>query len=199
MDEVERVNEPAAAATLYREHAPAVVRTLRQGFGYHSRKTVGNGSSRQIYRVESAFEAEDICHEAIAIVLRQMQRGVFQAGRPVRPYLMRIATHLALRRGRRGARELAVEPGVLEARLESETFDGGVPPDPLVVAERDARVRAFVDTLDTGERAVLRLTFEDGQSQSVAAGQLGLSRDQVYRVMVRIRSAAQHFFGGGRP
>jgi DNA-directed RNA polymerase specialized sigma subunit len=63
-----------------------------------------------------------------------------------------------------------------------------------LAAERDALVRDFVGQLDTGERAVPRLTFEAGESQAAAAGVLGLSRDQVYRTMVRIRTAALRFF-----
>ena len=47
-------------------------------------------------------------HEAIAIVLRQMRNGRFDRSRPVRPYLMRIATNLALRRAR-----LSIAPLVL--------------------------------------------------------------------------------------
>jgi len=41
---------------------------------------------------------------------------------------------------------------------------------------------------------VLALTFEAGESQARAAEQLGLSRDQVYRTMARIRAAAVRFF-----
>lgn len=119
-----------------------------------------------------------------------MRNGRFGRTRPVRPYLMRIATNLALRRARLAAREVPTEVVLLEGR----PVEGGAAPDPLVDAERDALVRDFVGQLDTGERAVLRLTFEAGESQAAAAGALGLSRDQVYRTMVRIRTAALRFF-----
>lgn len=176
------------AAGLIQAHAGDVVRVLRAGFAW--RKQTDQGVQHAIHRVDSVFEAEDVCHEAIAIVLRQMRNGRFDRSRPVRPYLMRIATNLALRRARLAAREVPTETGLLEGR----PAEIGPAPDPLVDAERDALVRDFVGLLDTGERAVLRLTFEAGESQAAAAGVLGLSRDQVYRTMVRIRTAALRFF-----
>lgn len=176
------------AASLVHAHATEVVRVLRAGFTW--RKKTDQGVHHAVHRVESVFEAEDVCHEAIAIVLRQIRNGRFDQTRPVRPYLMRIATNLALRRARLGAREIPTESGLLEERPD----EAGRASDPLVDAERDALVRDFVGGLDTGERAVLRLTFEGGESQAAAAGALGLSRDQVYRTMVRIRTAAMRFF-----
>jgi len=91
----------AVADALYPEHAAAVLRALRAGVSY---RTADGG--RHMYRVESAFEAEDVCHEAMAVVLRQIGSGAFQIDRPVRPYLLRIAAHLALRRARRAHREV---------------------------------------------------------------------------------------------
>jgi RNA polymerase sigma factor (sigma-70 family) len=175
----------AVADALYPEHAAAVLRALRAGVSY---RTADGG--RHVYRVESAFEAEDVCHEAMAVVLRQIGSGAFQIDRPVRPYLLRIAAHLALRRARRAHRE------VLFGDAAGDTLEAGSPPsaDPAVAAERDALVRAFRDELAEPERAVLALTFEAGESQARAAEQLGLSRDQVYRTMTRIRAAAVRFF-----
>lgn len=178
-------DDPAA---LVHAHALEVVRVLRAGFTW--RKQTNQGVQHAVHRVDSVFEAEDVCHEAIAIVLRQMRNGRFDRTRPVRPYLLRIATNLALRRARLAAREVPTEAELLEGR----PVEAGNAPDPLVDAERDALVRDFVGQLDTGERAVLRLTFEAGESQAAAAGVLGLSRDQVYRTMVRIRTSALRFF-----
>lgn len=174
----------ALADALYPEHAVAVLRALRAGVSY---RTADGG--RHVYRVESAFEAEDVCHEAMAVVLRQIGSGAFQIDRPVRPYLIRIAAHLALRRARRAHRE------VLFGDAANEPPEvGAPPPDPAVASERDALVRAFRAGLAEPERAVLALTFEEGESQARAAEQLGLSRDQVYRTMTRIRAAAVRFF-----
>lgn len=186
-------SSPETLRALYAEHAAEVMTCLRGGFGF----TRADGS-RGRWRVESAFEAEDVCHEAFAIVLRQMANGRFDRSRPVRPYLLRVATNLALSRARQSAREL---PHASAGELAPPE-----PPfqqDPVEVAQRQAAVQAFRDTLDTGERAVLVLAFEEGLGQHATGERLGLSRDQVYRVMQRIRRAAVGFFGprgwgGGR-
>jgi RNA polymerase sigma factor (sigma-70 family) len=174
----------ALADALYPEHAAAVVRALRAGVSYRTAD-----GARHVYRIESAFEAEDLCHEAMAVVLKQIRSGGFQLDRPVRPYIIRIAAHLALRRVRRTHREVL---GAEASETAPET--GPPPPDPAVTAERDALVRAFRAGLPEGDRAVLALTFEDGQSQARAAEALGLSRDQIYRTMSRIRAGAVRFF-----
>ena len=93
--------------------------------------------------------------------------------------------NLALKQLRRAGREVPTEAEVIDA-LAPET----VPID----TELRRLVRTFKGRLDERSQAVVAAYFEEGRSQAEVASALGLSRDQVYRSIVKIREAALAFF-----
>lgn len=176
-----RAGDKDALTTVYREHLPAVRRLLASGFGYRSRKT----GARQRLTVTSAFDRDELCQETFAELFRQFRSGSFDAARPVGPYVARIAMNLALRRMGRASRELLeAEPEPLET----------VPPPRAEDPERARLLAEFQASLSAEDRALLHGYFDDEASQEAVGAELGLSRDQVYRGIVRIRRRALEFF-----
>lgn len=175
--EVRATRDPASFDAVYRAYVRDVLRHLQRGFGY-----VGADGVRRYHRVESRFDAEELCQEAFSVFFDHCLRGNFDIERPVRPYLLRIAANLALRRARRSAREVVETP----------------PPravEPAPEADELGRLLdEFRATLGEHERRVLTACFVDEQTQAGAGARLGLSRDQVYRSIVKIRRAAWRFF-----
>lgn len=170
---------PAAMAEVYRAHAGDVLRCLRRGFTYRA------GAETRVARIDSAFDAEEICQEAFAAFFAQVRDGRFDASRPARPYLLRIAANLALKRLGRGGREVPmVDPPEPAAPARA-------PED----AERARLLAEFRAALSPLDRDVLTGWFDDDVSQAAVGESLGLSRDQVCRAIARIRASALRFFG----
>lgn len=169
---------------VYRAHVGAVLEQLQRGLGYRA------GASSGVVRVESAFEAEELAQETFVVFFQLCREGRFDAERPARPFLLRIAANLALRKRSRGRREV---PSDLEA-LELEPT---VTPDPEA-DERRRQLAAFLESCDDDDRSVVSLYFDEGRSQHDVATTLGWSRDQVYRALVRIRRSAERFFAKRR-
>jgi|JI10StandDraft_1071094.scaffolds.fasta_scaffold54370_2 RNA polymerase sigma factor (sigma-70 family) len=166
-------------AAVHRALAPAVLDHLQGGFGYQAR------GERRFMRVSSAFDAEEICQEAFLKLFEQLRKGGFDVERPVAPYLLRIASNLALRRAGRGGREVVLEsPPEVPARVDT--------PEQAEAARLLAEFRAGLPVEDD---AVVRTWFDGDISQAEAGSALGLSRDQVYRAICRVRAAALRFFG----
>lgn len=176
-----RSGDAEALTAVYREHLPQVRRLLAAGFGYRNGKT----GVRQHLWIPSAFDRDELCQETFAELFRQFRAGRFDASRPVGPYVARIAMNLALRRMGRASREL------LEAQPEPlEQVPPPRPEDP----ERTRLLHEFQASLTAEDRALLVAYFEDEASQEAVGAELGLSRDQVYRGIVRIRRRALDFF-----
>lgn len=166
-------------AALYAEHVDFVVHLLSGGFGYRV-----DGEAR-FTRVSGAFDLEDLTQEAFVQFFAQIDKGNFDATRPVRPYLGRIATNLALRRFRYTGRELPFED------LEIPVTSGDCVED----EQCRALVERFRGVLSGREREVLAAYYEtEGATQQSAGASLGLSRDQVARAVTSIRKKAVRFF-----
>lgn len=170
-----RPGEALDADSIYRDNVQAVLRHLRGGFGF--RRADG---SRGHFKVHSTFDAEEICHEAFAAFFAQWNT-TYDRSRPPRPYILRIAGFMALRRGRKTAKEVFVEAPV----------DDVVQP---VDTELQRLMTAFYDTLDADDQAVFDACFVQEASQAKAGAQLGRSRDQIYRALQRVRRGALAFF-----
>lgn len=163
------------AETIYRTHVPDVLRHLRGGFGFRR----GDGS-RGHFRVRSTFDAEEICQEAFAAFFKQ-HTTLYDPTRPPLPYILRIASFIALKRGRKRAAEVFVDAPVMG-----------------VVQPVDGELRRLMDTfyssLPADDQAIFDACFVDELSQAKAGEKLGRSRDQVYRALTRVRRAALTFF-----
>jgi RNA polymerase sigma factor (sigma-70 family) len=171
--------EPAALDAVYRAHAGDVLACLRRGFAYEA------GGVRRFARVESAFDAEEVCQEAFAAFFAQVRDGRFDVERPARPYLLRIAANLALRRLGRAGREVPM------IDLPEPAAPARGPED----AERARLLAEFRGGLSPLDQSLLTDWFDDDVTQEAVGAKHGLSRDQVYRAVARIRAAALRFFG----
>lgn len=175
-----RRGDPATFEAIYKEHLEVVMRMLQLGFSYYA------GGERRFFRVASAFDREELCQEAFCVFFQQCQRGIFDASRPIRPYLRRIVVNLAMGNARRLYREVTLAEPLDDA-------DAYTPPDPLERSEVVGLMREFRAELPEEELAVVKLYFEGKRSQKAVGADLGLSRDQVYRRIGRIRAAALKF------
>jgi len=178
-----RAGQPEAFEAVYREHVSEVMTLLLRGFLY------GGGPQRRFMRVNSDFDAEEICQEAFARFFRQCIDGKFDPTRPIAPYLKRIAANVAVTRVGRVSREVLVDEPVLADEV-TETR-----PEDLEFARL---YDEFQRGLSENEKAVLQGCVQDGKSQSAVAAEVGLSRDQVYRVLTAVRGAARRFFARRR-
>lgn len=171
--------EREAYAEIYREFLPAVLRLLRGGFRYQSGESVG------FMRIQSAFDAEELCQEVFSEFFQQCERGNFDASRPIKPYLFRIAANRAARKMGKASREVLVSD---ELPVEPS-------PPPSTEAEERARLLAeFRRTLSDEENRLVDLHFVEGASQRETGEALGQSRDQIYRSIQKIRKRAKAFF-----
>lgn len=175
-----RRGDPEACEAIYREHLADVLRLLHRGFVYHA------AGQQRFFQVASAFDREELCQEAFCEFFRQCQAGRFDTRRPVRPYLRRIVINLALQNVRRLYREISrAEP--------ADAVEGFEPPDTLEQQEIVALMTDFRAALPAQDRALLKLYVEEKRSQRVVGERLGMSRDQVYRRLMRIRERAATF------
>lgn len=164
---------------IYRDHLDGIMRLLRRGFRYSSQG--GSG----FVRITSPFDVEDICQETFKEFMGQVDKGNFDRTRPPGPYLNRIAINVALQRLKKVNRETPAEV---------EEYAGSVEPDDP--AEKEARLLAaeFRASLSGEERKVLEHCMIEGESQAKAGHALGMSRDQVYRTLQRVKRAAHGYF-----
>lgn len=166
-------------SAIYRDHLDGVLGLLRRGFQYRS------ASGPKYVRITSAFDLEDICQETFKEFMGQVQKGNFDTTRPPGPYLNRIAINVALRRLGKASRETLVE------EIEN---DAHVEPEDLSLAEARGIAADFRASLDPTEAGVLERCMIEGESQAQAGEALGMSRDQVYRTLQRLKRSANRFF-----
>lgn len=165
---------------MYDAHLADVLSLLHKGFVYSAK------GEQRFFRVASAFDREELCQEAFCEFFRQCQRGKFDTSRPITPYLRRIVINLALRNAGRFYREdLRAEP--------VDDAEGFEPPDDLERQEVAALMREFRAGLPEEDRELIDLYAQEIRSQRAVGEKLGLSRDQVYRRLSRIRESAMRF------
>lgn len=181
------VSEPVDCEAVYRDARAPLIRFLQGGFCFRS----ASGQMHR-WRAPSAQDSEELCQEAFARFLFNCRRGRFDARRPVMPYLRRIAINVALERLRQRGREIS-----LDAWNGSERHATAPSASPAAQAERRSlsrRLGAFHRVLGDRERIVFDACFGGEATQAEAGARLGLSRDQVYRSLVRIRRLAEGWF-----
>lgn len=175
---------PEAFRAVYDAELEHVMMLLSQGFLV--RKKAG-GRSR--VRIADPFDVEELTQEAFARFFGQCVAGRFDARRPVRPYLRRIAMNVALEFVAKRYREDLVDAEVVDA-MPAEPG-----PARLEDAECARLVAEFRGELGADDQAILDLYYADTRpSQADVGAKVGLSRDQVYRALTRIRAEARAFF-----
>lgn len=77
-------------------------------------------------------------------------------------------------------------------------IEGGGEVEPEDLTQREARWLAaeFREALEPEDRGLVERCMIDGESQSQAGEALGMSRDQVYRNLQRIKRCVHRFFKG---
>ena len=132
------------------------------------------------YRITGSLaDAEDVVQESF---VRTLQSPPPLADAPLRPWLLRVATNLAIDRIR-SARRLDVTDEVPEQAEEASQLTG------LTAGELGARVEAALKALPERQRLALALFHFEGLSQIEVGQKLGVSDEAVESLLARGRRA----------
>jgi RNA polymerase sigma-70 factor, ECF subfamily len=162
-----RSGDQSVFAELVERHQAAVFGTVLRVV--HDREVAAEVSNRAFYR---AYE----------------HLASFDESRPLRPWLVRIATHEALNDLRTRRRDAAHTLGGEAAAIELEQLVGG--PDPAEVLprwERSAAIRAAVDRLPEAQRVVVVLRYFAELSYADIAEATQQSVNNVGVILLRAR------------
>jgi RNA polymerase sigma factor (sigma-70 family) len=176
-----REGDPETLGRVYRAHAEALARMLRamawrgRGFG----------------QVRSALELENTVLETFARAFEPRTRAAYDGVRPYGHFLVGIARNVLLEQTRQREVAVGLEPfeEVGEAPEEGEG---------LVQALEDREVEgllaSFKEGLTEEERRLFELRFgEEGVAQEGVAEQLGLTRIQVRRRELGLKTRLLEF------
>ncbi len=163
---------------VYRLHAEDVLRVLQSGLRYRLPHASG------VVYLSDAYDAEEAVQDTFIALMKFCQDGRYDPSRPLKPLIFRIAAITALRRLSKFGREVPQSDiEILEHdEMPYERDEGG------------RLLKEFVGELSQEERSLLEHYFEDRKSQREVGASFGLSRDQVYRKIVKLRERASAFF-----
>lgn len=130
----------------------------------------------------------DAAEDAVGEVYLRAQRGQdgYDEARPLRPWLLAIASHHCIDRLRRGAREQRI----FHPTADDEAGMAASGPSPLArMLEREERARlaSAVEQLPPRYRAPLVLRYHAELSYEEIAARLGIGRAQVGTLLFRAR------------
>ncbi len=132
-----------------------------------------------------ATEAEDAAQDAL--VKAMMNLNTFELGRPLRPWLFRIAANLCTDRLRRRRPTVSLD-GMGEDGAWEWTAGTAISPErQLEEAESQARVRALLETLAPQDRAVVTMFYWYDMSYIEIAEATDLSVSAVKSRLFRAR------------
>ncbi len=165
-----------------------VRRFERELFGYLKRY-LGDGNL-----------AEDVFQNTFLQIY--VKSGQYETGRPVRPWLYKIATNQAIDALRRNGRHQALSldqdreegaDGDVQTLLGTLESRAASPPDAAAGAERRDRVRASVDRLPDTLRQVLVLAYYQGLKYREIADVLdipvGTVKSRLHAALVKLQEA----------
>lgn len=131
-------------------------------------------------------EAEDVAQETFVRAFRAVDR--FDASRPLRPWLLSIATNLTRNRRRDAARYLTALKRLVQARPEQTTNDG---PDLLEREDAEALWRS-VRRLRRSDQEVVYMRYFLEMSEAETASALGVPagtvKSRLHRALARLRA-----------
>ncbi|MCY1073529.1 RNA polymerase sigma factor [Archangium lansingense] len=175
-----RDGEPETLGQVYRAHAEALARMLRamawrgRGFG----------------QMRGALELENTVLETFARAFEPRTRAAYDGVRPYGHFLVGIARNVLLEQTRQ--REVAVGLEPFEESGELPEGDGLA--QSLEDREVEGLLASFKQGLTAEERRLFELRFgEDGMAQEGAAEQLGLTRIQVRRRELGLKTRLLEF------
>jgi len=139
----------------------------------------------------NAADAEEAAQDAFVKAHRSL--GRFRPGAPWRPWLLSIVANEARNRGRSAGRRLRLELRAAEtaAAVTSTPSSESI----VVVAERDAELRAALATLADPDREVLYLRYFLDLSEAEMAAVLGCRpgtvKSRLSRSLARLRAVVE--------
>lgn len=195
-----RAGEGLALAEVYERHAREVAALLRHGFEFNAQ-----GRRHRFVGYASTHDLQDALHETFRRAFEPRARQGYDGIRPYGPYVRTIARNVVLARFRKAAKTF-VPIDTTDAPPEHDGTAGGADCPATVLADEglDAEQRvhegevralmeAFVAQLDDLDRRLIELRFVEGRSQRDAAQALGLGRQRVRTLEVRLRASLLDF------
>lgn len=153
---------------------------------------------RLLYRiVKSQEEAEDLAQEAFLRAYSNL--GKFDRSRPFRPWLLTIATNLALSRIRRQRQTEPLEDH--EWRLTEP--EESSPPHRVEAEQRRSMLRRAIDRLPDTIRTLMHLHYEEELPIAEAARMTGktegAAKTALHRARELLKEIVKREAGGGQP
>lgn len=190
-----RAGRPAALTRVYEHYRRDVERTLVAGFplqdGERSLRFLGFSRS---------YELCDAVQDTFVRAFSPQARGRYDGTSPFRPYLLQMARNVVIDRHRRARvrpERLVTLPGespegpdALHARTPAPSPD---PEAETLRAEAARLLDAFVAEQDPKTRALIRVHFDEEQSQEAAAAALGLRRSELRTQVEAVRARLLRF------
>jgi len=141
----------------------------------------------------NADDAEDVTQEAFVRAFRALHR--FEAGRPFRPWLLRITANLARNRRRSAGRYLAALERLFRAEPDGRPTSGGLD---LEQKEEARALWQAVERLKAADREVIYLRYfldlPVDETAAVLQVAPGTVKSRLHRAMGRLRDVVERDF-----
>lgn len=192
-----RAGQPAALSKIYAHYLPDVERALTRGFPFRD----GERSLR-FFGFSRSYELADAVQDTFLKAFQPGARMAFNGTDPYKPYLLQMARNVVIdkyRRARIRPDRLGAGPapdafGATGDDLETRTPATGDDPEAATLrAEASSLVADFVSVQDAATRELLRLHFEEEESQETTAAALGLRRSELRSQVELVRGRLLRF------
>lgn len=168
-----RRGERTALTTVYFHYIDELARIVRFGFTLPA-------TGARVRGARDDHAARDLLHDIFARAFAPKARLAYDGIRPYGAYLVRIARNLMIDRAR------AVDPTIPLDDSELVVAPANDDDEPAWAAQRATTVE-YLATLAPELQQLVKLRFEDEQSQDQTAAALGISRRRVRTLEARIQ------------
>lgn len=190
-----RAGQRAALTAVYWQYVDAVLTLLRLGFVTKGPPPVG------VAGLGTGPEQLETAQEVFARAFTERARLSYDGLRPYRPFLLTIAKNLRIDQLRRGRRERPMSDFEASDLNVDDLIEGRAdlpmgslpPPEDLDFKRLREATGRFVATLDDTSKEVVRLRFEQEETQDAVAEKLGISRRRVRTLESRLQSGLKRF------
>ena len=170
-----RAGERDALEKVYRHYLRDIEQLVRFGFSI--------GGKAQFKGVTSIIDRQDLIQEVFIHAFREQGRAAYDASRPYRPYLLRVARNVVIDRLRRPTKELLTDDGP-SALFDLEMLIERNAPVPDAEASLDWKRKsdataAYYKSASAQEQRFIELRFVQGMSQDKVAESMGVTRRKV--------------------
>lgn len=186
-----RAGQREVLARVYHALVDDVFRVAALGF------VTANGSIRP---ERDPDEQRVIVQEVFVRAFADRARNAYDGLRPYRPYLLTIAKNVMIDRARARSTEAARTTEIdVDAIISGDLAIAGEIEETIEQQELRAAAAAYVETLDEGRRAFVRLRFDQDLSQADVAAALGVTRRRVRTLEGRVMTGLRKFLKKYRP